>query len=64
MLTFLIGFAGAVAVLVSSMIHGYQAQSWMRRRAPALYAYLPRDPGVIIGILLAGIAIWRLLATS
>lgn len=51
-----------VAVLVSSLAGGYRAQMWMQRRAPALYAKLPRDAVVLIGLAFGVAAVYRLIA--
>jgi hypothetical protein len=62
MLTIFLGVLGVLALLVSSVAGGYRAQVWMQRRAPALYAKLPRDAVVLIGLALGAAAVYRLIA--
>lgn len=60
MLKSLLALAGAAIVIASAMISGYRLHCMVERCAPGLSRIVPRDGGVIAGIVVGAcaVALW------
>jgi hypothetical protein len=60
MLKNLIVTVGAAITVLSSAITGYRVHRWVLRHAPGLARLVPRDGGVLLGLMLGfvTVALW------
>lgn len=59
LLQFLVVVAGAALVIGGLMVKGYLLHRWLIKRAPGLAAWIPRDGGALVGLLIGAVLVLR-----